>query len=366
MKPLSVPENGKPPSENESIALVVLNMYASSAKHLYAYLSQGATVSTPDELIGDAVELFENTRLGGHVIWINAEGVTKDALTSLQRHWLPLAGKAVVLSGAAQSSEINPTLQNLVSAKRDNAAFKAVILTQPNTPADTTSRLMATQAPNWLGHITKDLNNPAASALKTLELLNLHRIEAPLRQAVDDTQPAPIHELVDFDSPVSDFKPNVESTPNVEFTPLGTSSLSKQPDPQPDQVLQPTSPQGTSQMATLNDSMAACMQIDGAMAAALVDFGSGMALAKIGSGINLDMAAAGNTEVLKAKMKTAASLGIKDAVEDVLITLTTQYHLIRPVPHKAGLFMYLVLDKVKGNLAMARFKLMEIEKGLTV
>ncbi len=364
MKPLSVPENGKPPSENESIALVVLNMYASSAKHLYAYLSQGATVSTPDELIGDAVELFENTRLGGHVIWINAEGVTKDALTSLQRHWLPLAGKAVVLSGAAQSSEINPTLQNLVSAKRDNPAFKAVILTQPNTPADTTSRLMATQAPNWLGHITKDLHHPAASALKTLELLDLHRIEVPLSGAAQDPQPEPIRKLVDIDLPVADFKPNVESTP------LSTASLPKQPDPEPDpqadQVLQPTSPQGTSQMATLNDSMAACMQIDGAMAAALVDFGSGMALAKIGSGIDLDMAAAGNTEVLKAKMKTAASLGIKDAVEDVLITLTTQYHLIRPVPHKAGLFMYLVLDKVKGNLAMARFKLMEIEKGLTV
>jgi hypothetical protein len=344
MKLLSGPKNGDPPPENESIALLVLNMYASSAKYLHAHLIQGATVSMLDEDIGDAVKLFENTCLGGHVIWINAEGVTKDALTSLQRHWFPLAGKAVVLSGAAQSSEINPTLQNLVSAKRENAAFKAVILTLPNTPADTTSRLMATQAPNWLGHITKDLNHPAASALKTLELLNLHRIEVPrVESAPLNAAPLP---------KPPDPQPNLQ--PNL------------QPDPQPDQVLQPTVSQGTSQMATLNDSMAACMQIDGAMAAALVDFGSGMALAKIGSGINLDMAAAGNTEVLKAKMKTAASLGIKDAVEDVLITLTTQYHLIRPVPHKAGLFMYLVLDKVKGNLAMARFKLMEIEKVLTV
>jgi hypothetical protein len=199
VKLLSVLENGDPQPENESIALLVLNMYASSAKHLYAHLGQGATISTLDEDIGDAVELFENTCLGGHVIWINAEGVTKDALTSLQRHWLPLAGKAVVLSGAAQSSEINPTLQNLVSAKRENAAFKAVILTLPNTPADTTSRLMATQAPNWLGHITKDLNHPAASVLKTLELLNLHRFEVP----------------------------------PVEPVPLNAAPLPKPPDPQP-------------------------------------------------------------------------------------------------------------------------------------
>lgn len=119
-------------------------------------------------------------------------------------------------------------------------------------------------------------------------------------------------------------------------------------------------------MATLNESMAACMQIDGAVAAALVDFGSGMALAKIGSGINLDVAAAGNTEVVKAKMKTMASLGLKDVIEDVLITLSTQYHLIRPIPHKQGLFLYLAMDKSKGNLAMARFKLMEIEQGITV
>jgi hypothetical protein len=46
--------------------------------------------------------------------------------------------------------------------------------------------------------------------------------------------------------------------------------------------------------------------------------------------------------------------------------LGKQYHLIRPIPHKQGLFLYLVLDKTKGNLAMARFKLMEIEKSITV
>lgn len=117
-------------------------------------------------------------------------------------------------------------------------------------------------------------------------------------------------------------------------------------------------------MANLNESMQATMKIDGALGAALVDMTSGMALAKVGSGVDLDAAAAGNAEVLKAKMKTVARLGLKDTVEDVLITLNTQYHLIRLVPSKPGLFMYFVLDKNRANLALARFKLMEIEKAL--
>jgi hypothetical protein len=78
------------------------------------------------------------------------------------------------------------------------------------------------------------------------------------------------------------------------------------------------------------------------------------------------LAAAGNTEVIKAKMKTMAALGIRETIEDILITLGTQYHLIRPLSLKQGLFLYLVLDKSKANLAMARFKLLDVEKAMVV
>jgi hypothetical protein len=133
----------------------------------------------------------------------------------------------------------------------------------------------------------------------------------------------------------------------------------------PTEFRQPPSNKGI-HMSSLNDSMTAVMQIDGALAAALVDYGSGMALAKQGSAVNLDAAAAGNTEVVKAKMRTMAGLGIKDVIEDILITLGKHYHLIRIVPHKPGLFLYLVLDKDKANLALARYKLADIEKTLAV
>ena len=84
-----------------------------------------------------------------------------------------------------------------------------------------------------------------------------------------------------------------------------------------------------------------------------------------GSGTSELLAGTGNTEVIKAKMKTMAALGLKDTIEDILITLGTQYHIIRPMATKQGLFLYIVLDKAKANLAMARYKLLDVEKELT-
>ena len=49
----------------------------------------------------------------------------------------------------------------------------------------------------------------------------------------------------------------------------------------------------------------------------------------------------------------------------MLITLGKQYHLIRPMAMKEGIFIYYVLDKSKANLALARRKLVDVEKDLT-
>ena len=89
-------------------------------------------------------------------------------------------------------------------------------------------------------------------------------------------------------------------------------------------------------------------------------------LAQAGGGMNLELAAAGNTQVVQAKLKTIEALGLRKGIEDILITLPDQYHLIRLVPNHPGLFLYLVLDKAKGNLALARYKLTDIERALRV
>ncbi len=107
-------------------------------------------------------------------------------------------------------------------------------------------------------------------------------------------------------------------------------------------------------MANVNEVLKDILRIDGAMCASLVDSNSGMMLGSAGTGVDLELASAGNTEVVRAKLKVMKSLGLNEAIEDILITLGSQYHIIRPVQAKAGIFIYLVLDKLKANLAMAR------------
>lgn len=120
-------------------------------------------------------------------------------------------------------------------------------------------------------------------------------------------------------------------------------------------------------MADVNQSLEDAMEMDGAIAAALVDWQSGMTLGTAGGGtLNLDIAAAGTTDVVRSKLKVMNSLELEDKIEDILITLTTQYHLIRILEKDQSLFLYVVLNKEATNLAMARYKLTQIERNLTV
>lgn len=117
----------------------------------------------------------------------------------------------------------------------------------------------------------------------------------------------------------------------------------------------------------IKDSLAKLNEIDGFVGAAVVDSESGMLLGHEGGGsIDLEIAAAGNTEVVRAKRKTMASLNIKDGIEDILITLGRQYHLIRPLRARNAVFFYVVLDRQRANLAMSRIALADVEKELTL
>ena len=121
-------------------------------------------------------------------------------------------------------------------------------------------------------------------------------------------------------------------------------------------------------MANINSSLSEIMKLDGAIAAALVDWESGLTLGTIGggAGFDIELAASGNTAVVKAKVGVMKALGIEGAIEDILITLGSQYHLIRPLSKNPSLFLYVSIDKAKGNLGLARHKVRQVEEGLSL
>jgi hypothetical protein len=120
-------------------------------------------------------------------------------------------------------------------------------------------------------------------------------------------------------------------------------------------------------MTTTKDALPKLMEIDGVIGCCIVDSNSGMMLGSAGGGtLNLEVAAAGNTEVVRSKRKTMKALHLGDTIEDMLITLGRQYHIIRPLASNDALFIYLVLDKQRSNLAMARHQLAQVEKSLVV
>lgn len=123
-------------------------------------------------------------------------------------------------------------------------------------------------------------------------------------------------------------------------------------------------------MSNMDLALKDMMVIDGAIGAAVVDYNSGMALGMLGSSkaLDLQVAAAGNTEVVRAKLRTIEQLALKEDIEDILITLTGQYHIIRPMTGRKskGLFLYIALDRGRANLALARHRLKGIEEDLEV
>ena len=121
-------------------------------------------------------------------------------------------------------------------------------------------------------------------------------------------------------------------------------------------------------MANIQKTLEEAMKIDGAIGAAIADWDSGLCLGTAGGGgrLNIEVAAAGNCQVVKAKMSTMQELGIKGSIHDILITLEDQIHLIRPLHHGDNMFIYLAIDRAKGNLAMARHRLSKLESELSV
>ena len=110
----------------------------------------------------------------------------------------------------------------------------------------------------------------------------------------------------------------------------------------------------------ISQALDECMAIDGAIAASVVDSNNGFMLGAQGKELDLEYASAGNTELYHAKQKIMKNLGINEKIDDFLVTLDTQLHVLMPCHHLEGVFIYFVMSKAKGTLALARRQLKEI------
>ena len=107
--------------------------------------------------------------------------------------------------------------------------------------------------------------------------------------------------------------------------------------------------------------MEEALAIDGALGVALVHATSGMALGHAGGGRALDMdaAAAGAADVARAAIGTLRS---GDTTQDIMITLGKRYHVIRFLKPDSDVFLFLVLDRERASLGMARHRLAQIAR----
>jgi predicted regulator of Ras-like GTPase activity (Roadblock/LC7/MglB family) len=95
-------------------------------------------------------------------------------------------------------------------------------------------------------------------------------------------------------------------------------------------------------------------QVPGFIAASLVDVESGMTLGATSADPNFDltMASAFNSEMVKQKLRIIETLGYRGSLEDIIVDLSDQIHLIKVL--NPGTFLYLVVSRRTSNLAIAR------------
>ena len=106
------------------------------------------------------------------------------------------------------------------------------------------------------------------------------------------------------------------------------------------------------QLAEVLDKIQA--DASGFIAASLVDLDSGMTLAIKEARTDFDLTAASayNSELVKQKLKIMRTLGLTGTIEDMLITLSDQIHLVKLVGPNT--FLYIAVDRKVSNLAIVR------------
>jgi len=119
--------------------------------------------------------------------------------------------------------------------------------------------------------------------------------------------------------------------------------------------------------ARARQALADMLQIDGLLGCAIVDGTTGLVLAREirdDHPADLDLSAAASAQVLRAHRLAARNMGLSEQIDEVMTSAGTRQSVLRLVSRHPDLFLMALLDRNRANLALARYKLMEIDQSL--
>lgn len=158
----------------------------------------------------------------------------------------------------------------------------------------------------------------------------------------------------------SNFKKRQDSYVDSE---LDFSSVAPISQPKKEQALIKTS--SSSNLKSFKEKFKTIMELDGIIGAAIVDVSLGMPIVKESkNNIDLDAYCAYIVEIVKSHKNFLFQLKIQDKIEDIVINLDSNYHIITFILRQDNLFIYVILNKENSNLGMTRLFLMKLEEEL--
>ena len=119
--------------------------------------------------------------------------------------------------------------------------------------------------------------------------------------------------------------------------------------------------------AKVRDALTEMLAIDGMLGCALVDGMTGLVLAREScedQPADLDLSAASSAQVLRAHRLAARNMGLSENIDEVMVSAGPRQQVLRTVSRHPDLFLLALLDTQRANLALARYKLMSVEKSL--
>ena len=114
-------------------------------------------------------------------------------------------------------------------------------------------------------------------------------------------------------------------------------------------------------------ALSTLLKLDGLLGCALVDAASGLVMAHETLDpdlVDMELAGAACAQVLSAHRHSARAMGLVEQIDEVITTAGARHVLIRALQRHAGLVLVALLEKNRTNLALARFQLLEVERGL--